>query len=58
MEEPIEFSKVQIEDFKKLYKDNYRPAQEINQRTILRYTDGQPSSTVPATSPVAPSGTQ
>ena len=58
MEEPIEFSKEQIEDFKKLYKDNYRPAQEVNQRTILRYTDGQPSSTVPDASPVAPSGTQ
>jgi len=54
MEEPIYLSKEQIEAFTKLYKKNYRPAQKINQRSVLRYLDGQPSSIAPTPSPVAP----
>jgi len=62
MEKPIHLSKEQIDKFTKLYKDNYRPDQKVNQRFILRYNDGQSSTTndgqlstiAPVTPPVAP----
>ena len=54
MEKPIHLSKEQIDKFTKLYKDNYRPDQKVNQRFILRYNDGQSSSIGPVTPPVAP----
>ncbi len=52
MEKPIHLSKEQIERFTKLYNDNYRPPQKVNQRFILRFTDGQPSA-IPAALPGA-----
>ncbi len=54
MEKPIHLSKEQIDKFTKLYKDNYRPDQKVNQRFILRYNDGQSSTIAPVTPPVAP----
>ncbi len=65
MNEPIEFSKEQIEAFTKLYKKNNRPAQKTHQRFVLRYQDAgivpqtphiAPVNTppIPSTQPVAP----
>ena len=65
MNEPIEFSKEQIEAFTNLYKKNNRPAQKTHQRFVLRYQDAgivpqtphiAPVNTppIPSTQPVAP----
>lgn len=57
MTEPIEFSKEQIDAFKKLYPRNNRPVQKTNQRFVLHYQDRtrapEPSSqpTEPTTPP-------
>ena len=39
MTEPIEFSREQIDAFKKLYPCNNRPVQKSNQRFVLHYQD-------------------
>jgi len=39
MESPIEMSKTQIAAFAKLFGDNHRPVQELNDRTIKRISD-------------------
>ena len=52
MDEPIEFSKEQIEAFTKLYKKNNRPAQKPHQRFVLRYQDVGNNPVQPSTSPV------
>jgi hypothetical protein len=52
MDEPIEFSKEQIEAFTKLYKKNNRPVQKIHQRFVLRYQDAGSEPVTPGVAPV------
>ena len=60
MTEPIEFSKNQIDTFKKLYPRNNRPVQKTHQRFVLHYQDRThptvpPSLSTHPTSPLRPS---
>ena len=55
MENPISFSKTQIDIFTKKYKGNRRPVQGAFHRLIMRYSDGSGSSSAtaaPSTSPI------
>ena len=56
MTEPIEFSREQIDAFKKLYPSNNRPKQEANQRFVLHYHDRTRTSESPSlpTQPTTP----
>ena len=56
MTEPIEFSREQIDAFKKLYPSNNRPKQETNQRFVLHYHDRTRTSESPSlpTQPTTP----
>ena len=53
MTEPIEFSKNQIDTFKKLYPRNNRPVQKTHQRFVLHYQD-RTHPTVPPSLPTHP----
>ena len=53
MTEPIEFSKNQIDTFKKLYPRNNRPVQKTHQRFVLHYQD-RTHPTVPLSLPTHP----
>ena len=60
MTEPIEFSKDQIDTFKKLYPSNNRPVQKTHQRFVLHYQDSprpadKPSQITQPKSPHHPS---
>jgi len=48
MENPISFSKTQIDIFTKKYKGNRRPVQGAFHRLIMRYSDGSGSSSATA----------
>ena len=51
MKNPVELSQAQIDQFQKLYKDNYRPVQPLNTRTFLAASEPSPAQ-APAHLPV------
>ena len=52
MKNPVELSQAQIDQFRAIYQDNYRPAQPLNGRTFLDASAPLAASPAPASLPV------